>query len=427
MYFPFPSFLLDMSSPPPATIHVLAKNNYTQHTLVTLPQSDLPALPKSSLRLRSRILGLTTNNLTYARLGHFLGWYDVYPIPPNTPAPYNNTEVYGRIAAWGYAEIVQSTVEGIKAGQSVFGYLPISTELSDTRIEWAKHAGQRLEDQVEVTSEHRQHLWKVYNRLQICEPIEELERKGGDGLGWDALMQVLFGTSYNLSTYGFSWIDDNRIHPSGVGEWTRDDADLKDSCMVLLNASGKTALAFAYALRHCRPEEYQPKTIVGVGSSKSVGMIAETGLYDVVALNEEYEESVKSIEAGGAKRVVLINFGARPQAAENWSEAVQASSVSSTLIAVGAEVEPQTFEAAQASLGKMSGTTVVNANLLREKGIEVGGGKYFEDFYAAWETFKGDVKGVGIEWGEGMEGWKEGWEKLCRDEIRGDRGLVYRV
>lgn len=86
-----------MSSAP--MLHTFEKVDYSKHHLVTLPPSPPPSLPLSSLRLQSKILGLTTNNFSYARLGHVLGWWDIYPQPDETPAPYNDRTIYACIPA----------------------------------------------------------------------------------------------------------------------------------------------------------------------------------------------------------------------------------------------------------------------------------------------------------------------------------------
>jgi hypothetical protein len=405
------------------TIHVLSRADYSENHLVSLPLEDLAPLGPSSLRFRSRILGLTTNNLTYARLGHLLGWWDIHPLPPNTPAPYNDASKYGRISAWGYAEIVESTVPEVAVGQTLFGYLPISTAITTVRIEVDKSIGN---DQIVVLDEYRQHLWKVYNRYTVREPLAELEKcyNGFDLLGWDSLMLVLYQTSFCMNRYAFAWEPQNLIHPSGAGEWSAEDADLRNATVVILNASGKTGLAFAHALRRDRPGEHQPRKIVGVGSLASVDVIKKSGLYDAVVLNDEHEATIKD---AGSGRVVLLEFGARGGAVGSWVGALQAANVLFTFIVIGGEVKPVHPDETTKSFSSMAGLTVVNASFLREKGIEVGGEKYFQEFDAAWDGFKNDVKGTELEWAEGLEAWKEGWDRLCRDEVRPNKGLVYKI
>ncbi|KAH7393903.1 hypothetical protein DE146DRAFT_111175 [Phaeosphaeria sp. MPI-PUGE-AT-0046c] len=414
-----------------SSIHVLDRNDYSKHHVVSLPPKNEPesSLPPSSISIRPLILGLTTNNLTYARFGAFMGWYDIYPLPSSVPPPFTDTSTFGRVPAWGYAEIVASNVPGIDAGMSVYGFLPIGTTTETFSVEFATHAGAKMSTQLVVTSAHRQHVWKVYNRYHLCAPLAQLvaERDGGiDNLGWDALMQGLFATGYNMNRHAFAWEEDWRIHPSGEGEWTAEDADLEGSVVVVLNASGKTARGFSHCLRQDRPNEYQPKAIVGVGSEASVGVLRESGLYNKVVTNEDAEETRKWIEEQGAKRVVLFEFGARPGAEDAWKTALTASGVPLKCITVGGEVKVLDREMLGKRLASRGKVTAVNASVLREKGIELHGEKYFEDFYTAWEEFKRTSKGMKIEWAEGVEAWRDGWEAFCNDEVRADRGLVYR-
>lgn len=411
-----------------AKIHVLDLEDYSNHRLVTLNDESKPSLAPSSLRFRPRILGQTTNNLTYARLGAFMGWYDIYPLPESTPTPYNDSTKYGRVSAWGYSEIIESTVPGISAGQTLFGYFPPGTNTEDVRVEFAEHNGKKFDDQIYVLNEHRQHLWKVYNRLQLLPPLAELEKSQGlESLGFDALMQVLFGTSYNMNKFGFGWTDETRIHPGGdaKGEWTAEDADLRDAAVVILNASGKTGISFAYCLRECRPKEQQPKSVIGVGSEKSVKFIADSGFFDKASLNADAQSVAVEIEKSGARRVVLLDFGARSGAPDQWTVALKATSVPFEFIAVGGEVEPQNKEKTAARFASFMSITIVNANDLREKGFNYGGPQYLKEFHAEFEGFKKKQKLMSLKWENGFEQWENGWEAFCKDQVPASTGMVY--
>lgn len=59
----------------PEAIHVVSKTDNRQHTVVNIPPSLDQTLPASSLRARPILLGLTSNNLSYARGGDLLHWY----------------------------------------------------------------------------------------------------------------------------------------------------------------------------------------------------------------------------------------------------------------------------------------------------------------------------------------------------------------
>lgn len=425
---PKPSQTHPIKMSAPYTVHVLDKVDYSKHRLVTLPNDPLPPLAPSSIRFQSKTLGLTTNNLTYARMGLFMGWYDIYPLPPNIPAPYNDTATYGRVSAWGYAEIIESTVPDIPVGHTIYGYLPTSTLPEDVRVE--RMPGTR--DQIVVLSEHRQHLWKIYNRYQICPPLAEVEkREGRDFLGWDSLMQGLFGTSYNMNKYAFAWEDGNRLHPSGDLEkpWAAEDANLDDAVVMILNASGKTGMAFAHQLRHNRPKEHQPRTVIGIGSPASKDTIEKSGYYDQVVLNTDSEAVKSQIEHSKPRRIVLIDFGAREGANAAWNSTFSSTTIPFTFVAVGGEVKIQHPDEAAKRFKSFASIIMTNASLLREKGIEIGGQAYFDQFMKDWNDVKrsGGIPGITLKWGEGMEALADGWDKLAKDEVPASTGLVFRI
>jgi hypothetical protein len=433
-----PAMSLPTSPSQPAT-HVLSLTNYTTHHLVSLNPKPPTPLPPSSLRLRTKILSLTTNNLSYARIGHLMGWYSTYPLPTTTPHPYNDPKKYGRVAAWGYAEILESTVKGIDKGMSVYGYLPSSTEWEDVTVERARdvQSGSVIGDQIVVTNTHRQHLWKLYNRYRVCGSSSQLARESEerDAMGWVALMMGPFTVGHNLCRYVFtsragSEGDARRIHPTGNGDWSAEDAELRGATVVVLNASGKTASCFAYALRHCLPIEHQPDSVIGVGSMASTDMIKRTGWYDHVTRYDNFDDTLQQIKHSGTKRTILFDFGARPGANTKWRSALSSLSpmVPFTLVTVGGEVAPQDPEKAAQRLANRASLNIVNASLLQEKGIEVAGEEYFNDLYTAFEAFWMRARDAGMlkfKWGEGLEDWERGWEMLCKDEVRADTSLVY--
>lgn len=58
-------------------VHVVSKANNEQHTSFTLPitSSLVLELRPFSIRVRTVLVSLTSNNLGYARGGHFLHWW----------------------------------------------------------------------------------------------------------------------------------------------------------------------------------------------------------------------------------------------------------------------------------------------------------------------------------------------------------------
>lgn len=63
--------------------------------------------------------GLSANNITYARLGGRLGYWDLFPAAPG----------WGRIPVWGYLRVRSSAVAGIEAGRRAFGLCPMATHV----------------------------------------------------------------------------------------------------------------------------------------------------------------------------------------------------------------------------------------------------------------------------------------------------------
>lgn len=416
-----------MASPPIIT-HIVDKNNYTKHELVALPHVVPTTLAPSSIRFRTRILGQTVNNLTYARMGMFMGWYDIYPLPSDIPAPFNDSKKYGRVPAWGYAEVIESTVPGINPGYTIYGYIPTSTGIETVRVEFASHNGTKIDNQIIVLDEHRQHVWKIYNRYRLCAPLSELEKEPGlKSLGYDALMSALFGTGYCINRYAFAWEEGNRIHPSGEGEWSAQDADLRGATVVVLNASGKTGMSFAYNLRQDRPVEYQPAKVIGVGSPASVSILEKSKLYNMVVQNTEFEETSADVVQWKTTRIVLLDFGARVGALEPWLNSLKATSIPFARITIGSAPAVPDPEAVKKGRPDRSGMNMVHASLLRDKGIAIGGAGYFEEFDRAFEGFKNDVQTLQLAWREGLEGWAEGWDQYCKDEIRANMGMVYKI
>ena len=215
----------------------------------------------------------------------------------------------------------------------------------------------------------------------------------------------------------------------GEGAWSAEDASLTDALVVVLNGSGKTGMSFAYALRHARPRAHQPRGVVGVCSSKSQTLLEKCGFYDEVLLNDDAEKVKELVEKKRPSKVALLDFGARAGVLEAYTSALSSAGVPLARFFIGGDNSPAKPEDIMKARGQMGEGVQVNANVLREKGIEVGGERYFVDFDKAWEGFKaqGAVKGTQLAWGEGMEGWEKGWEALCKDEVRSDEGRVYRL
>lgn len=135
-----------------------------------------PTPAEGEVLLGVESFALTANNVTYGLIGDQAGYWRFFP----APAPF------GRIPAWGYARVVQSTASGVPEGTRLFGYWPMSTHLT-ARLE-KRGAG------FAEISPHRSGLPGIYNSYQsVGEPSE--------GDDWRSLLQPLFLTSFLLDDY----------------------------------------------------------------------------------------------------------------------------------------------------------------------------------------------------------------------------------
>jgi Protein of unknown function (DUF2855) len=418
-----------MASPP--VIQVLSKNNYEDQYLVSLPETyPLPPLGLSSIRIKSTILSLTTNNFSYARIGHLLGWWDVHPLPPSIPTQYSDPTKFGRISAWGYAEVIENNVSGLQIGTQFYGYLPIGTLPLDMEVKLDDIPGQFLE-----VSKQRENQLPIYNSYLFYPPSS---RGLGDkeSLGYDALMLVLFQTGYMINRYVFAWEPSQLVQPSGDSRdgWTVQHGELGEKSIVLIfAASGKTALGLAYCLKHDRPAGQKPRMVIGIGSSKSKAFSEGTGLYDkVLTYGADSGDLGQQLGLEPDTKIAVIDVGSRDATGDRWAVKLQKTYKDVVQIQVAGECKTQTPDEATAGFlarKKVEGyKAIINASALRTQAMDkIGKGRYYRDFAKVWDSVKtgGYIKGLRLVWGEGMEDLGRGWEKLYRGEVGADEGLIF--
>lgn len=422
------------------TIQILEKANYFAQTLLPLPTAlPYPPLPPSTIRLRTSVLSLTINNFTYAALGTLLKWWDVHPLPPSTPAPYNDSSKYGRISAWGYAEVIASTVSWIPQGAQVWGYVPLGTLAQDLEVARA-HAD--LNDQFIVTSPHRANIMPIYNRYFInASPRRAAEKTPEAAL--DAVLRVMHPTAFLLSHFVFAG-DAHRVVAPGPGTpdddlaaWTSADADLRGATVLVFAPGSKVAATFA-ALLGARDAANRPYKIVGASSDVSRAFVLGTGLYDAV-VSTAADEAAGALreaghEGGQGRRLVVFDFGGRAGVASRWATALAATNPDLLFVGVGSGImdpaEAPALLAAAAKGGAPPYKAVrVNADDMRRRAMKrVGEVEYWAEEARSLEEFrKVGIKGLDVTWGEGMRDVIRGWDRLAKGEVLPSEGLVYKL
>lgn len=223
----------------------IRKDEFMTQRLVTLsPDEQHPTLAEGEVRLTVDSFSFTANNITYAAAGDKLGYWQFFP-----PAG-EQTQGWGVIPVWGFANVTESRCEALPVDERLFGYFPPATQLI---IQPSKISAQRLID----GSAHRAKLPPGYNSYS----------------------RVLHEPDYNTSTEPESML----LWPLHITSFCLWDA-LKDKDwrgaqqIIILSASSKTSAGLGYAL-FTDPDA--PATIA-VTSARNTALVKSLDIYDDV-------------------------------------------------------------------------------------------------------------------------------------------------
>ncbi|MBB2494798.1 DUF2855 family protein [Aquipseudomonas ullengensis] len=212
------------------------KRDLQQTRIATRP---LPALREGEALLRISQLALTTNNITYAAFGEtpHLRYWDFYP---------THDADWFHMPAWGFAEVVESTVGGLAPGERFYGFWPVASHVLMKPV----RVGERgFYD----GAEHRLELTSAYNQYQRIS-TDAAYRAADEH--YQMLLRPLFITSFMLADF----LEDNDFF--GARQ------------VVVSSASSKTAYGTAFCL------ENNPRVeLVGLTSAGNTDFVAELGCY----------------------------------------------------------------------------------------------------------------------------------------------------
>ncbi|KAI0456754.1 hypothetical protein F5B21DRAFT_123872 [Xylaria acuta] len=428
------------------TVQILDKKNYFQQALVAFPHAVPypPLAAPSSLRLRTSVLSLTVNNFTYAALGTLLNWWDVHPLPEGTPAPYDDASKYGRISAWGYAEVLESTVPSIPRGSHLWGYVPLGTLAQDLEVRPHDHVA----DQVFVTNAYRQHVMPIYNRYFVYPPSSDrgaaIARRT-PAVAHDAVLRVMHATAFLMAHFVFSSAAARVVAP-GPGPddaWSAEHADLRDATVLVFAPGSKAAVIFTSLLAQRTEAEGRPRQIIGVSSEASKAFVEGTDVYDAVVLTSAADPVATVAEAcgsgsgsGSGRRLVIFDFGGRAGVGPRWAAALAEKQHHPAdkflFVGVGSGLLDPSAVAQVAARSQQTPpypATRVNADDMRRRAMKnLGEETYWAEEERSWEQFRDrGIKGLGVSWGEGMRDVIKGWDRLARGEVLPSEGLVYKL
>jgi len=235
----------------------IRKDGFVQKRVVEVePAGQGPTIGDGEILLKIDRFAVTANNITYAVAGDRLGYWQFFP--PTGSA----TDGWGMMPVWGFAEVVESNVDGVPVGDRLFGYFPPATHLKMSPV---KVTAVRLID----GAEHRSALPAPYNSYSRvnAEPGYNSDMDNERMLLWP-----LFITSFCL----WDALQDNNWY--GAEQ------------VVIVSASSKTSIGLAYALA---ADATSPKAIA-ITSSRNLGLVNSLDLYQPSVIYE----SLTDIDAG---------------------------------------------------------------------------------------------------------------------------------
>lgn len=243
---------------------------------------------------------------------------------------------WGIVPAWGYAIVTESTTTQILPGTILWGFWPTADAPVDLKLVLGDLDGHWIE-----VSGHRKNLMTIYNHyMEVSRkdfPVQLQDTELAD-FAWTALFRPIWQTGYLLNRFVFPPQNttpniEALIHPSGTDlPWTKEDAELSQTLLISLSASGKTARSFAYQIFK-RPREngptkflqvtHEPNLIQDVGRRLQSSTPADTISYQKLTYASEEKAAPEWLPEEAPKKVVIIDFGARGRALEEILELLE--------------------------------------------------------------------------------------------------------
>ena len=205
-------------------------------------ETPLAPLKDGEALLKIDRLAVTTNNITYAAFGDtpHLRYWSFFP---------TGDAAWGHMPAWGFATVVQSTVDGLEPGERFYGYWPIASHVVMQPV--------RVGDRGFYDgTPHRLELTSAYNQYQRTRTDAAYRAEDED---FQMLMRPLYITSFMLADF----LEDNAFF--GARQ------------VVFSSASSKTAYGTAFSLQLQKADGVAR---VGLTSKGNRAFVDRLGCYD---------------------------------------------------------------------------------------------------------------------------------------------------
>jgi hypothetical protein len=211
-------------------------------------EAALPNLEAGQVRLHVDRFAITANNVTYAAIGHTLGYWDFFP---------TGDEGWGRVPAMGFGEVVASEHPEIAVGGRYYGWFPMSRSV-DLRV---SATGDGLRDEGEHRAAHAP-VYRSYNATDR----DAFYQSGTDNEDRIALLRGLFLTAFLAD------------------DFFADQDDFGARRVIVLSASSKTAIGFAQ-----RAAARGLGEVIGLTSAANCDFVRGLPWYDRVVAYDDLE------------------------------------------------------------------------------------------------------------------------------------------
>lgn len=205
--------------------------------------------PDGHVLLRVDQYALTANTITYGTATDSLGYWNFFPVPEDG---------FGRIPAWGFADIIASAHPDISVGARVYGYMPMSTHVL---VKPGEVSARGFTD----IAKHRQPMAPIYNSYSFTAADPGYAPEAEASI---ALFRPLFTTSFLLADF----FEHNQMFGA--------------QSLMLSSASSKTAFGLAADMRR---RALDGVDVIGLTSARNVEFVSALGLYSRVLSYDDVE------------------------------------------------------------------------------------------------------------------------------------------
>lgn len=322
-----------------ATDLIVEKQNIGNVQLIESPLASVDPGP-GQVKLAIDQFGITSNNLSYAAAGDFLGYWNFFP---------GADPAWGIVPAWGFATVVQSEHPEVTVGEEIFGFLPMARHLilepHEVEPGW-------FSDRFE----HRSDLHPWYNRYYRTDddPASVAEFRHLQPVFW-----ALYMTGWMLAA-------EFEVHN-----------DFGADHVLVASASSKTAYSFAASMK-ARPGASSAQTeLVGLTSSTNAAFVEALGCYDRILTYDDLDLGA----LGGSAALVDMSGNAAVVSSVHHAFAdrlAESILVGSTHLGASGDTE---------GLPGPERRFFFIPDVAEARSAQVGHADYHASFAAAWATF----------------------------------------